>query len=94
LDLGLLWLVLAAFGGGLIAALLGWAGSGEDFKPRKFLSSVLRALLAALVAAVSYPLIGPVTVPILIMAVLAGAGVDSLGNRLAGSITSTSPPKT
>jgi len=94
MDLALLWLVLAAFFGGIIAALLGWAGSGEDFKPRKFLSSVLRALIAAFVAAVSYPLIGSVTVPILIMAVLAGAGVDSLGNRLAGSITTTGPTTT
>jgi len=93
MNLELLWLTLAAFGGGIIAALLGWAGSGEDFKPRKFLSSILRAFVAALAAALSYPLIGPVTVPILIGAVLAGAGVDVIGNRLAGSIKATGPPR-
>lgn len=94
MDLELLWLVIAAFVGGILAALLGWHKSGEPFHPLKFLASVLRALLAAFVAAVSYPLIGPVTVPILIGAVLAGAGVDSLGNRMTGSNTTTGPTTT
>jgi uncharacterized membrane protein YoaK (UPF0700 family) len=98
MDLGILWLVIAAFMGGLIAAFLGWHKSGEPFQPLKFLPSVLRALLAALAAAVSYQYVGPITWPILFMAILAGAGVDSLGNRLAGSstttgTTTTSPPK-
>lgn len=94
MDLGLLWLIIAAFGGAILAALLGWSKSGETFQPRKFLSSVLRAGVAALAAVVSYPYVGPVTVPILLGAVLAGAGVDVLGNRLAGSITTTGPTTT
>jgi hypothetical protein len=84
------YLVVAAFIGGIVAALLGWLDSGETFAPRKFLSSILRALVAAAVFAVGYT-ITPVLAGILgvITAFLAGAGVDVIGNRLAGSITAS-----
>ena len=39
------YLVVAAFIGGIVAALLGWLDSGETFAARKFSSSVLRALV-------------------------------------------------
>lgn len=86
-----LWyLATAAFAGGIVAALLGWLDSGQTFAPRKFLSSVLRALVAAAVFAVGYT-ITPELAGILgiITAFLAGAGVDVIGNRLSGSITAS-----
>lgn len=94
MDLSLLWLVLAAFFGGILAALLGWMESHEPFVGRKFFASIIRSFVAALVAALAYPYIGAITVPILLGAVLAGAGVDVLGHRLAGSTTPTGPTTT
>jgi hypothetical protein len=93
------YLVIAAFFGGIISALLGWLDSGEPFAARKFSSSVLRALLAAAVFAIGYT-VTPVLAGVfgIIAAFLAGAGVDVIGNRLAGSVKAsqsgtTSPPK-
>lgn len=81
------YLAIAAFLGGILAALLGWLDSGEAFAPRKFTSSAIRALLAAAVFAIGY-IATPVLAGLLgvIAAFLAGAGVDVIGNRLAGSI--------
>ncbi|MGA2669970.1 MAG: hypothetical protein ABSF21_00915 [Dehalococcoidia bacterium] len=87
-DLGYLWLALAAWGGGLLAALLGWAKSGEVFVARKFLISVLMAFLAAGVAALAYPVIDKINWAIIIGAVLYGAGVDVVSNRTVGTIVS------
>jgi hypothetical protein len=93
------YLVVAAFIGGLFAALLGWLESGEPFVARKFASSIMRALLASAVFAIGYT-VTPVLSGIfgVIAAFLAGAGVDVIGNRLAGSVKAsqsgtTSPPK-
>ena len=86
MDLGMLLIVLAACGGAIVAALLGWLDSGQEFVPRKFFPSLIRAAFAGVLAVVSYPVVGAVTIPLLIGAALAGAGVDVIGNRLAGSI--------
>ena len=78
---------LAALVGGIVAALLGWLDSGIPFEGRKFASSVLRAFVAAIAFAASYAFLGPqVTALDCAAAFLAGAGVDVLGNRLAGAI--------
>ena len=78
---------LAALVGGIVASLLGWLDSGTPFVGRKFASSVLRALVAAVAFAAGYTLLGPyVTALDIAAAFLAGAGVDVLGNRLAGAI--------
>uniref|UniRef100_A0A6M3IGN1 Holin n=1 Tax=viral metagenome TaxID=1070528 RepID=A0A6M3IGN1_9ZZZZ len=82
----ILFVALAAFGGGIAAALMGWLDSGETFIGRKFMASLIRALVAGGVFAVGYTLIGGVTVMDIIIAFVAGAGVDVLGNRIAGSI--------
>ena len=84
------YVALAAFGGGIVAGVLGWLESGEAFTPRKFWPTVLRALIAGGLVAVSYPLIETLGIwPILIGAFLTGAGVDVLGHRLATSIKPT-----
>jgi len=87
-----LYIALAALLGGLVAALLGWLGSGEPFNPRKFGGSGIRALIAAVIFAVGYQLANSVTLPDLFYAFLGGAGVDVLGNRIAGKLGNGSFP--
>uniref|UniRef100_A0A6M3K3A2 Uncharacterized protein n=1 Tax=viral metagenome TaxID=1070528 RepID=A0A6M3K3A2_9ZZZZ len=82
----ILYVASAAFGGGIASAIMGWLDSGEVFIARKFTASIIRALVAGGVFAVGYTLIGGVTVMDIIIAFVAGAGVDVLGNRIAGSI--------
>ena len=84
--MGIIYVSLAAFGGGIAAATMGWLDSGEVFIGRKFTASVIRALVAGGVFAIGYTLVGGVTVMDIIIAFCAGAGVDVLGNRVAGSI--------
>ncbi len=84
--MGILYVALSAFGGGIVASIMGWLDSGDEFISRKFVASVLRALVAGIVFAISYSLVGKVSVMDIIIAFAAGAGVDVLGNRLAGSI--------
>jgi len=84
--MGILYVALAACGGGLAAAIMGWLDSGEPFVGRKFASSVIRALVAGGVFAVGYQLAGAVSIMDIVIAFVAGAGVDVLGNRIAGSI--------
>ena len=84
--MGILYVSLAAFGGGIVSALLGWLESGESFIARKFASSVLRSLVAGAAFAITYAVVGEPDMMSIIVAFMAGAGVDVLGNRLAGSI--------
>lgn len=88
-DLSIALLTLASIAGTLLAALLGWLDSGEAFVGRKFTASILRAIVAGIVTAVGF-IFGSTaeTAGALdyILAVLAGAGIDVLGNRLAGAI--------
>lgn len=87
--MGILYVSLAAFGGGIVSALLGWMGSGENFIARKFAASVLRALVAGGAWAITYSLVsGVATIENIVMAFLAGAGVDILGKRIAKSLKS------
>ena len=82
----LLWVGLAAGGGAIVAAIMGWLDSGLDFDVRKFGSSALRALVAGGVFAIGYAFTGPVGISDIIIAAVAGAGVDVLGNRAIGAI--------
>jgi hypothetical protein len=84
--MGILYVSLAAFGGGIISALLGWMESGENFIARKFGASVLRALLAGGAFAATYSIVGGVSLVDIVIALLAGAGVDVVLHRIAGSI--------
>lgn len=75
----------AAFAGAIIAALAGYLDSQASFNVRKFLSSALRAVLAAVGYAVvyHYSASGLTTLDVA-TAFLGGAGVDVLGNRMTG----------
>ena len=79
-----LYIALAGLSGGLVAALAGWLESGEPFNSRKFGGSVIRALIAGIIFAVGYQLSSPFGILDLFYAFLGGAGVDVLGNRIAG----------
>ena len=86
-------IALMALGGGLLAALLGWLDSNEPFEPRKFGGSAIRSLVAAVVFAVGYQLVQvQITVLDLFLAFLVGAGVDAIGNRIAGKLGNGSFP--
>jgi len=92
-----LYIALVALAGGLVAALLGWLESNEAFNTRKFGGSSIRALIAAVVFAIGYHLSSPVGVLDLFYAFLGGAGVDVIGNRVAGKLGNGSfplPPST
>jgi len=82
-----IWIALAAFGGGIIAALIGWGDTGGPFNISKFRSSLLRAVIAAVLFAVGYGFSGSgVSMLDIFYAILGGAGVDVAGNRIAGVI--------
>jgi len=87
-DIELLLLLIAAILGAMVSSLLGWADSGKPFDARKFIPSLIRAGISAVVVFVgtSYVNIGAVTLMIYILTFLAGMGIDAGGNRLAGTI--------
>jgi drug/metabolite transporter (DMT)-like permease len=79
-----LYIALAGLSGGLVTALLGWLESGEPFNPRKFGGSVIRAMVAGVVFAVGYHIADTLSIMDFLYAFLGGAGVDVIGNRIAG----------
>lgn len=86
MDLFTIEIGIAAFLGGVVMALLGWTESNQPFNVKKFLSSVIRALIAGVGIAAVFDYganIGPLSY---LVAFLAGAGVDVGGNRVAGAI--------
>lgn len=87
-----LYIALAALVGGLAAAFVGYLDSHEPFDPRKFGGSAIRALIGGVIFAVGYHLSGPVGMLDLFYAFLGGAGVDVIGNRIAGKLGNGSFP--
>jgi hypothetical protein len=85
-------IALVAVVGGMVAALVGWLDSKEPFDARKFGGSAVRSLIAGIVFAVGYHLSGAVNTLDLFYAFLGGAGVDVLGNRIAGKLGNGSFP--
>lgn len=84
--MNVIWIALMALLGGIVAALLGWLEANEPFVAKKFISSVVRALLAAVVFAVSYNFMNELSTLDLLVAFLGGAGVDVLGKRIQATI--------
>lgn len=90
MDLGVLYVALAAGAGAILVALLGWFESKEPFVGRKFMPSVIRAVLAGIVFAVGYKVTGDaVTTSDILIAILAGAGIDAGLKRAMGSAGTT-----
>ena len=85
--MNIIWVGVAAFVGGIVAALLGWTESTEPFNVKKFMASVIRALVAGVGVAAAFGYgAGPIAGLSLLIAFLSGAGVDAGGNRVAGAI--------
>ena len=82
----IIFIAISAFLGGLLAAGLGWLDSGKAFDPRKFGSSAIRAFIAGIIFAVAYVFQNGITVIDILIAFTGGAGVDVIGNRVAGAI--------
>ena len=86
------YIALAALLGGLAAAFAGYLESHEPFDPRKFGGSAIRAVIGAVIFAAGYQLSNGVGMLDLFYAFLGGAGVDVLGNRIAGKLGNGSFP--
>lgn len=87
-----LYISIAAVMGGVVVALLGWLESSEPFNIRKFGGSVIRALIAGAIFAAGYEMSDAAGWRDLFYAFLAGAGVDVIGNRIAGKFGNGSFP--
>ena len=87
-----LYISIAAVMGGVVVALLGWLESSEPFNIRKFGGSVIRALIAGAIFAAGYEMSDSAGWLDLFYAFLAGAGVDVIGNRIAGKFGNGSFP--
>lgn len=75
--------------GALFSAVLGWLDSGDPFNARKFTSSILRAIIAGIIfAAGSFAGLETVVIWDYFVAFVGGAGIEVVGNRLAGAIKS------
>ena len=83
-GINFLWIALAAFLGGTLSGLVGWLTSKESFIVKKFLATLITALIAGFGFALAYQFSGAeITWVDLIAAVFAGAGGDALVNRIA-----------
>lgn len=86
-DMGIVVVALAATFGGVLSALMGWWDSKEPFDSRKFSRSVVVALLSGMAFAISYSFAGDVSIKDIFLAIMSGAGIDSLTNRALGATT-------
>ena len=85
-DLGLIYIALATFCGGVLSAILGFLDSHESFDTRKFGKSIITAFVAGLLFALGYSFANGIGVKDIIIAILGGAGCDSITNRSLGAI--------
>lgn len=84
--MGIVFVALSAFVGGLAAGLLGWLEKKSKWSAVKFLPTLIRSVIAGGGIAISYPFLEDMGLwPAVIAAFLVGAGVDVLGHRVAGS---------
>ena len=67
---------LAAFAGGIVAALLGWLGNSDPFNAKAFLWSVVRSLVAAVGTAVAFNYASILPPMAYLVAFLTGTGVE------------------
>lgn len=82
-----LWLALAAWGAGVLVALLGWLQCSDPFNLRKFMASVVRSLIAGIIWAVAYDMNDkPLTFSTVLGAIASGPFFDVLINRVGGLV--------
>lgn len=86
IDWSLIYIAVSASIGALISGLLGWWDNHEPFDKQKFMSNVFRAAFAGMTFALTYVL-QPNIIRNIFLAILGGAGIDVLGNRIKGGTT-------
>jgi hypothetical protein len=80
-------IAVCAFVGSLIAGVLGWLKSGENFVARQFMVTVMSGIGGAILIALAYAYSSSeLTIFTMLEAVLAGMGVDVGVNRISGAI--------
>ena len=82
----MIYVALSAFGGGILTALLGWLDSQEPFNARKFGRSMVAAILSGIGYALAYSAVDVVGMRDILTAILGGAGVDVISNRVLGTV--------
>jgi len=85
-EIEVIYIGISAFLGAIVASLMGWAESQDPFDPRKFASSLIRAIIAGVGIAAAFNYVEPVTPVSYLLAFLSGAGVDAGGHRIASAI--------
>ena len=89
-----LWLAVAAWGAGMLVAILGWLDSGESFNPRSFTASSIRSLIAGIIWAAAYPLDKPLSWEVVIGAIASGPFFDTVVNRVGSLLGNSKFPLT
>jgi len=80
-------LFVMAFLGALMSALEGWIASGEEFKQRKFMASILRGLMfAAALFTAEFADIIEVNLTVILLALVGGFAFDAAANRASKAI--------
>ena len=86
MEINVIWVLVAAFLGGMATALIGWSQQGGPWNSKKFIGSLAGSMLGAVIAAfaIEYE---TATVPLIYLnAFLIGAGVEVGANRIIGAI--------
>jgi len=86
-NIELITTVAAAFVGALGSGIAGWADSHESFDWRIFMGTVWRAIFAAMIFMSTFQAANLTGWQIYVAAFLGGAGVDAVGNRIQGGIS-------
>lgn len=87
-----IYIAIAAFIGGAVAALLGYLEKSKPFDVKKFLASMVRSVFAAAGFAAAFNYAEAITAISFMTAFLGGAGVDVLGNRISGAMAARAAP--
>jgi hypothetical protein len=88
MELELIWIAIAAFIGALIAGYAGWLGSGEVWDSRKFGTTVLTAIGAAVAFALLYQFTaGSFGVRDILSALAGGIGLNTARVYISRAIT-------
>lgn len=83
--MNVLYVAAAAFLGAVLTGLVGWLKTTEPFNSRKFLATVVTAVLTGTGIGIAY-VDATVGVRDVLMALAAGAGIDYARNVISGAV--------
>jgi peptidoglycan/LPS O-acetylase OafA/YrhL len=93
-DTTFVLIIIDAVLGALVAAYMGWLDSGEPFDAKKFSSSILHGIIAAVIFVLGYSFATSVSPWDFLVIFLGSAGVDVVINRTTGAIAQKAPSTT